>query len=147
MLHQKSRFFQDVSENFNRLKDAIEKMQKYSEINNADEITKDRITEAFRTTEMYYYTVMTTHTRLKYIFQACKTHFLPSTIIKKEKLIENLQKIQRISRLSNLDLALDTRADLQFCHHSKLINCFKSDNMTKIEIKVPLKKEHLIPTH
>ncbi len=64
-------------------------MQKYSEINNTDEITKDIITEVFRTTEMYYYSVITTHTRLLYIFQTCKNHFLLSAI-KKEKLIEDL---------------------------------------------------------
>lgn len=132
-------FTSQTMKNVNSLRAVVQQMTGQFMENEEKFGYKEMAEKAQHHLQMHFNNMMATHVRLMHLFQACKNHHLPSAIVKKEKLKDDLAKLKRTIKDHGYDLALEEEDEIQKYYHSKLINCFEVDNTIELEIKVPLK--------
>lgn len=131
-------FSEDTGRNVGLLRNSIINIVKEME-NLKDNKAKEHMESALTHAQNHFNTAITTHNRLLYLYQACKNHFLPSAFIEKEKLLKDLNKLKWIANKNGYDLTFDMYENIQNYYHSKLINCYHTENQIEVELKVPLK--------
>lgn len=135
-------FSTETMKNVNNIKMAVNEVVKELVESGEKDKVQSTAKRAWNHLQMYFNEIITTHTRMMYLFQACKNHYLPSAIVKKEKLQEDLKKLKKVAKDNGYDLVMEEEEEIQKYFHSKLISCFEMDNQIELEIKVPLKAKN-----
>ncbi len=77
------------------------------------------------------------NSKLLYLTHSCKNNRLPSSIIPRTTLLEDLKRVRTAANKNNFDIVLN-EDQINSYFHLKLLNCYFHNDTLELEVKVPI---------